>query len=130
MPEKLEGDRLEFRNLLAEHKRRLWAELREEIFAQAGENLATQYDIPQDPGEKGILDHLSDAGLAIADIRRQQLTQLEEAQSRVEAGTYGRCEGCGESIGIERLKLMPFTAYCVNCQKEREVPPKPPGTKF
>lgn len=127
MPEKLEGDELEFRDLLAEHKRRLWAELRDEIFAQTGENLATQYDIPQDPGEKSMLDVLSDAGLAVADIRRQQLTALEEAQSRVEAGTYGKCEGCGERIDIQRLRLMPFTAYCLDCQKEKEGPSKPPG---
>lgn len=130
MPEKLEGDQLEFRNLLVEHKRRLWAELREEIFTRTGEDLATQYDIPQDPGEKSMLDVLSDAGLAIADVRRIQLTQLEEAQRRLEMGTYGRCEGCGEVIDIQRLRLVPFTAYCVNCQKEQEGqegPAKGPG---
>ena len=128
MPEKLEGDQLEFRNLLAEQKRRLWAELREEIFPQTGTGLASQYDIPQDLGEKSILDMLSDAGLAIADIRRNQLTALEEAQRRVEQGTYGRCEGCGEVIDIQRLRLMPFAAYCVQCQREQEGPSKPPGT--
>ena len=128
MQEKLSGDRLEFRNLLAEQKRKLWAELREEIFAQTGNQVASQYDIPQDLGEKSILDHISDAGLAIADIRRNQLTALEEAQRRVEAGTYGRCEGCGEPIDIQRLRVMPFAAYCVNCQKEQEGPSKPPGT--
>lgn len=130
MPERLEGDELEFRNLLVEHKRRLWAELRDEIFSQTGEDLATQYDIPQDPGEKSMLDVLSDAGLAVADIRRQQLTALEEAQRRVEAGTYGQCESCGQPIGLPRLKLMPFTALCVECQKEQEGPSKGPGTKL
>ncbi|UPU37964.1 TraR/DksA C4-type zinc finger protein [Geomonas paludis] len=130
MPEKLEGDQLEFSNLLAEYKRRLWADLRDEVFAQTGEDLATQYDIPQDPGEKSMLDVLSDAGLAVADIRRQQLTALEEAQRRVELGTYGTCEGCGQPIGLPRLKLMPFTPYCVECQKEQEIPAKPPGNKI
>lgn len=130
MPEKLEGDQLEFRNLLAEQKRRLWAELREELFVRTGEQLATQYDIPQDLGEKSILDELSDAGLAVADIRRGQLTALEEAQRRVETGTYGKCEECGEFIGMQRLRLMPFAAYCVDCQREKEGPSKPPGTTF
>jgi len=128
MPENLEDTRLEFRNLLAEQKRRLWAELREEIFSQTGRELATQYDVPQDLGERSILDMLSDAGLAIADIRRNQLTALEEAQRRVEMGTYGRCEGCGEFIDLQRLKLVPFTAYCVSCQREQEGPAKGPGT--
>jgi len=127
MPDKLEGDELELRNLLIEQKRRLWAELTEDI-NQAGEQLASQYDIPQDPGEKSLLDALSDAGLAIADVRRIQLTQLDEAQRRLEMGTYGKCEQCGEPIGIQRLRVMPFTAYCVDCQKEQEGPSRPPGT--
>lgn len=127
MAEKLEGDELEFRNLLAEHKRKLWAELREDIFQQTGEEIHSQYDIPQDLGEQSILDALSDAGLAIADIRREQLTQLEEAERRVEQGTYGKCDACGEPIGIERLRLVPFSPYCVNCQREQETPPKGSG---
>jgi DnaK suppressor protein len=128
MPDKLEGDELEMRDLLIEQKRRLWAELTEDIFNQTGEQLASQYDIPQDPGEKSLLDALSDAGLAIADVRRIQLTQLDEAQRRLEMGTYGKCEQCGEPIGIQRLRVMPFTAYCVDCQREQEGPSKPPGT--
>lgn len=124
----LEGSELELRNLLAEQKRKLWTELREDIFARTGAELHGQYDIPQDIGEQSILDLLSDAGLAIADIRRSQLTQLEEAQRRLEMGTYGRCEGCGEAIDMQRLKLVPFTAYCVECQRKQEAPMKPPGT--
>jgi DnaK suppressor protein len=128
MAEKLEGTELEFRNLLAEHKRRLWTDLRADIFQQSGEEIHSQYDIPQDIGERSILDLLSDAGLAVADIRRQQLTQLEEAERRVEQGTYGKCESCGEPIGIERLRLVPFTPYCVDCQRGQEPPPKGSGT--
>ena len=104
MSAKLEGDRLELRNLLIEQKRKLWTELRAELFSRTGEELHRQYDIPQDIGEQSILDLLADAGLAVADIRHSQLTQLEEAQRRLEMGTYGRCEGCGEPIDIKRSK--------------------------
>ena len=128
MPAKLEGNRLELRDLLAEQKRLLWLELRAELFSRTGEELHDQYDIPLDIGERSILDLLADAGLAVADIWREQLTQLEEAQRRLEMGTYGRCEGCGEPIDVTRLKLLPFAAFCVDCQKEREAPNrKPPG---
>jgi DnaK suppressor protein len=128
MPAKLEGTELELRNLLVEQKRKLWTDLRAELFERTGEEIHDQYDIPQDIGEQSILDMLSDAGLAVADIRREQLTQLEEAQKRLELGTYGRCEGCGEMIDIQRLKLVPFTAFCVECQKKQEAPSKGPGT--
>ena len=126
MPEKLEGDQLEFRNLLMEQKRRLWGELMDDIFRQRGVDLATQYDIPKDPGEQSLLDVLSDAGLAIADVRKDQLTQLEGAQRRLEMGTYGICEECGEPIGLERLRVMPFTPYCIECQKGKEGEEGPP----
>ncbi|HJV35302.1 TraR/DksA family transcriptional regulator [Geomonas sp.] len=128
MAARLAGDELELRDLLVEHKRKLWADLRQEIFDRAGEEIHSQYDIPQDVGEQSILDLLSDAGLAVADIRRSQLTQLEEAERRLEMGTYGRCESCGEPIGYERLRLVPFTAYCVECQRQQEGPAKGPGT--
>lgn len=129
MPVAKEQNR-ELRELLTEQKRKLWAELREEIFVETGEGLATQYDIPQDLGEMSILDALSDAGLAVADIRRAELTKLEEALGRLEMGTYGVCEGCGEPIDVQRLRLVPYTAYCMECQREQEVPAKPPGTKI
>jgi DnaK suppressor protein len=130
MPTKSSEHDQELRALLTEQKRKLWNELKEELFAETGEALHTQYDIPQDIGEMSILDMLSDAGLAVADIRRSELTSLEESLRRLEMGTYGRCEGCGESISIQRLRLVPFTAYCVQCQKEQEGPSKPPGVKF
>lgn len=136
MPTKTElGDaaqrrRMEQRNLLAEQKRKLWAALREEIFTRSGEEIHTQYDIPQDIGEMSILDLLSDAGLAIADIRREEISNLEEALRRLEMGTYGVCEGCGEQIDTQRLRLVPYTAYCLECQKRREGPGRPPGVKI
>ena len=120
----------ELRQLLAEQKRKLWAELRIEIFAETGEALHSQYDIPQDIGEMSILDLLSDAGLAVAEVRRAQLTNLEEALGRLEMGTYGKCEGCGERIDIKRLRLVPFTAFCLKCQKQEEGPSRPPGVKI
>jgi DnaK suppressor protein len=134
MPERPGGDEErragEQREMLAEQKRKLWAELREDIFAQGGEELHTQYDIPRDIGEMSILDLLADAGLAIADLKRAQLTNLDEALGRVEKGTYGVCEGCGGRISMDRLKLVPFTPFCVTCQQEREGPGRPPGVKI
>ena len=110
------------RELLLEEKRRLWSEVRAELFDKLGEELHTQYDLPRDIGDQGILDLLDDTGLAIVDIRRQQLTQLEEALSRLEAGHYGRCEGCGKKIDDARLRVTPYAACCVPCQAKREGP--------
>ena len=49
----------------------------------------------------------------------EKLKFLDEALSRLDAGKYGRCLGCREMIPLERLKAIPFAAYCVDCQQKR-----------
>lgn len=110
------------RELLLEEKRRLWSEVRGELFAKLGAELHSQYDLPRDIGDQGILDLLDDTGLAVIDIRRQQLTQLEEALVKLEAGRYGRCEDCGEKIATARLQVAPYAPCCLPCQAKREGP--------
>lgn len=51
----------------------------------------------------------------------ERLKLIDEAFSRLERGRYGICEKCKQEIPIERLKAMPFTAYCIDCQSKRTV---------
>ena len=130
MPEQNEERNERLRNLLLENKRKLWGELREEIFRSIGEALHSQFEIPQDPAEQGLIDLLEDTGLAVADIRRQELTRMDEAMGRLERGTYGLCDDCGTEIDEKRLSVSSFVRYCIDCQKKREPPPYPPGAKI
>ncbi len=43
------------------------------------------------------------------------LEQIDAALARIDAGTYGRCTGCGQEIPEERLELRPFAETCVAC---------------
>lgn len=43
------------------------------------------------------------------------LSKVNHALSRVEAGTYGICESCGNSIPVERLDVLPYSTLCVEC---------------
>lgn len=43
------------------------------------------------------------------------LTQVEEALRRVEAGTYGTCEGTEHRIGMTRLRAIPWARRCFEC---------------
>ena len=38
---------------------------------------------------------------------------MEAAIERLEAGNYGRCEGCGKPIGTARLEAMPAARFCI-----------------
>jgi DnaK suppressor protein len=119
-----ETRRTRLQNLLIREKRRLWNELRVELFDTLGVDLNRQFDIPQDIGDRGVLDLLGDTGLAIADIRREQLTQIDAALARLETGSYGICEDCGTEIDESRLSVSPYAACCVACQFQRETPGK------
>jgi DnaK suppressor protein len=45
---------------------------------------------------------------------------LDDALERLRRGLYGICEECGEEISVERLRVIPFAAYCIDCQHQRE----------
>jgi DnaK suppressor protein len=115
------------REILLETKRKLWYELRSELFQESAEGMQSQFELALDPAERGLIDLLEDTGLQIADIRRQELTALDEATGRLEQGTYGVCEECGKDIPQSRLRVMPFARYCVDDQKKEEGPSRPPG---
>ncbi len=50
----------------------------------------------------------------------QRLRAIDGALQRIENGTYGYCEECGEPIEEGRLLAKPFAVLCVRCQEERE----------
>ena len=127
MPAKSKEREARLRTVLMEKKRALWNELRDEIFRKTGEELHTQFEIAQDPADTGLIAVLEDTGLAVADIRRQELTMMDEAMNKLERGTYGLCEDCGVEIDEKRLSVAPLVLYCIDCQKRREGPPYPPG---
>ena len=48
---------------------------------------------------------------------RQALADTTEALQRMNDGTYGRCQHCGQEIPVERLGILPSARYCVPCQQ-------------
>lgn len=50
---------------------------------------------------------------ALAARLQRRLTEIDEALRRLDAGTYGTCEVCGEPISPERLEALPATAFCL-----------------
>ncbi len=49
--------------------------------------------------------------------------EIDAALARIEAGIYGKCQRCGKSIAITRLRSLPATRYCVTCAKKSEKAP-------
>lgn len=108
------------KEILLTRKRKMWAELREEYFGKLGKEHSAQFDNPQDLEDLSLIDLIEDTGLAVAHIRRGELTEMDEALDRLEDGVYGLCAECGREIDEERLKVKPFAVFCVSCKKKKE----------
>lgn len=46
-----------------------------------------------------------------------ELEYINSALEKIENGSYGICEMCDESIGIQRLKAKPHAKYCIVCRE-------------
>jgi len=46
--------------------------------------------------------------------------KIDEALKRIEDGTFGECEDCGEDIELRRLEARPTATLCVSCKEEQE----------
>lgn len=108
------------RNELLDKKRRLWTELREEVFGHLGREHAAKFDIPNDIEDLSVIDFMEDLGLAVSEMRKDELVAIEDAISRIEANEYGLCALCGGDIDEKRLALEPGAALCVRCQSTSE----------
>lgn len=51
---------------------------------------------------------------------RHELDEIDDALGRLAGGSYGLCETCGHAIALARLRAMPATRHCVDCQRRQE----------
>jgi DnaK suppressor protein len=78
-------------------------------------------------GDIDFGDAFADAGaataertetLGIVDNLKHQLDDVNAAISKLEAGTYGICDRCGNDIGADRLEFRPMSVLCVDCKSK------------
>lgn len=48
------------------------------------------------------------------------LKKIDEAIERIEQGTFGICDRCGQEIDIKRLEARPVTTMCIDCKTLQE----------
>jgi DnaK suppressor protein len=54
------------------------------------------------------------------DREKQELVEIHRALANIAARSYGRCEQCGEAIGLERLRAVPAARRCLPCERAWE----------
>ena len=109
--------------------RRLLEGRRREILLEADRALGSMNE-PHvegfaDPTDRATLESDRNLLLRMRDRERKLLAKIDEAFARIDSGIYGRCEECGEDIGLERLKARPVTTLCISCKSDQEERERP-----
>jgi RNA polymerase-binding protein DksA len=88
------------------------------------DRLAAQIDsLEPSTSDSQVDDNFADLGQvaaeqgenqALAAQLRNELEEVEQALTRLDDGTYGRCETCGEPIAPARLEAKPAARYCID----------------
>jgi DnaK suppressor protein len=73
-----------------------------------------------DPNDRASQESDRSFELRIRDRERKLINKIKEALERIDEGTFGVCDTCGEEIGEGRLKARPVTTLCIDCKMEQE----------
>ncbi|MEU9283954.1 TraR/DksA C4-type zinc finger protein [Streptomyces sp. NPDC048275] len=73
-----------------------------------------------DQADTGTKNITREHEMALAANAREMLEQTERALERLDAGTYGLCENCGNPIGKARMQAFPRATLCVGCKQKQE----------
>ena len=57
--------------------------------------------------------------LALEERLGESLNEVEHALQKYEAGTYGLCDSCGQTIERARLEAIPQASLCLNCKAQQ-----------
>lgn len=106
-----------------EHFKKLLTDQLEELLSQADDTVtgmtAPKENFP-DPTDRASLEADRNFMLRIRDRESKLIKKVKKALQRIEDGTFGTCEQCGEDISIKRLNARPVTTQCIDCKTKEE----------
>ena len=106
-----------------EYFRKLLTGQLEELLEQADDTVsgmtAPKENFP-DPTDRASLEADRNFLLRIRDRESKLIKKIKKALVRMDNGTFGICESCGENISMKRLKARPVTTQCIECKTKEE----------
>lgn len=97
---------------------------RDELRRKIAEDLGLAFspdDGINDLGETAHQVEQTELHTQLAALESRELRYIEHAIQMIRVGRYGQCEGCQKPIPVARLQALPFSLYCVECQRKAEV---------
>ncbi len=91
----------------------------EETQRNVGEDTAGEY-FTTHPADMGSVTQEREKAFWLASHERKMLNAINEAMQRIRDNKYGICDSCGKKISMERLKLIPYAIFCLECKERME----------
>jgi DnaK suppressor protein len=73
-----------------------------------------------DPNDRASLEADRNFDLRLRDRDRKLIRKIKDALVRIDEGTFGICEDCGQPIEDARLRARPVTSQCIECKEDQE----------
>ena len=104
--------------------RALLEEKRDEIVKRAQQTLDEDMaldanDLP-DEMDLASSEYLQSFTFRLRGREKVFLEKIAKALRKIDDGTFGECEECGEEISIKRLEARPETTLCIRCKEDQE----------
>lgn len=73
-----------------------------------------------DPNDRATAESGRSFDLRLRDRDRKLISKIQQALERIDRGTFGICEDCGQAIEEKRLEVRPVTSQCIECKEDQE----------
>jgi DnaK suppressor protein len=97
---------------------------RRDLFRQAAQTeedlLWLETDVEPEAMERGQTETMVRLLDRLDEREKKEIEAIDLAITRIETGSYGRCQGCGKDIPVARLQVMPTATTCLPCGEARE----------
>ena len=106
-----------------EYFRKLLTDQMEELLSHADDTVSgmtAQKENFPDPTDRATLEADRNFLLRIRDREHKLIKKIKKTLARMDDGSFGVCDKCGEDINTERLKARPVTTQCIDCKTKEE----------
>ncbi len=110
----------ELRRILHEAREKIINEIEGHIGQNMNTTLLQKFDSALDDGDISVLSLGEGIDYKLLEMKYKEYKSIADAFRKLDAGTYGACEECGNEIDEKRLKVIPFARLCIECKRKQE----------
>ena len=110
----------QLRKNLLDRQRVLMVEVKDKREQAAAAGNEEAIGTPGDAGDESVMRMITDLDIQEAGRDLEELNDIEAALRRMDDGSYGDCDECGQEIGFPRLNVQPTATRCITDQEQFE----------